>query len=124
SHELAYNPGRVGQLTWTGVYHVRRLFAGWPYLLLCAAVSVAGLWGRPFPVFTCAISLSGLSYGLEYFFVSPGCDYRLSCWPALGGGLGLVTFFIERRASQSRGAIPSGEAAGEPLHVPDTGSAA
>lgn len=98
-HELAYTPGWVGRAVWAGLTDLDPLFAGWPYLLLCAAVSGVYLVVRPIPVFAGAVSLSGLSYGLAYFFVSVSCEYRYYYWMAIAAGLGLVLLLVETKTA-------------------------
>ncbi len=101
-HELAYTPGWVGQAVWAGVTELDPLFAGWPYLLVCAGVSCVCVFRRPFPVFAGAVSLSGLSYGLGYFFVAVACESRYHYWTAIAAGLSIVLLLVETTAKEIR----------------------
>ena len=95
--ELAYTPGRVGQAVWAGVNSLDPLFAGWPYLLVCAVVSGACVCARPFPMFAAAVSVSGMVYGLTYFFVAAACEERYYYWMAIAAGLGLILVLVENK---------------------------
>ncbi len=60
------------------------LFRGWLYLVLLAGLLIL-FWRRASPHRTPAllIGLSGLLYGVAYFFVSTTCDFRMHWWTVL-----------------------------------------
>ncbi len=72
-------------------------FRGWAYLVLLGALAAIGLFTRPrHRALVLALSVSGLSYELSYFFLAPVPDFRLIWWSAVAAIVGLVAVWAGR----------------------------
>jgi len=48
-------------------------------------------------MFAAAVSVSGMVYGLTYFFVATACESRYYYWMAIAAGLGLILVLVENK---------------------------
>lgn len=87
------------------------VFRGFFWLLVCAALCYFSLRGRLRGdlelVFV--LAMSGLLYGLPYFFIAPSCDFRFFWWTMLAAMVALMFFlaFALDRWRESRRAARS-----------------
>jgi len=83
------------------------LFWGWLYLVLLA-ILLGAFWLGSWPdrVLALLIGLSGVLYGLAYFFVSTTCDFRMHWWTVLTVFLlaliGIASWFNATRVTAHR----------------------
>ena len=75
------------------------LYAGWLYLLLCAAVAVAGLRRRDVPPAQLAATaaLSALAYALPFALLSGSAEFRYLAWPVLACGMSALLLLVSPR---------------------------
>lgn len=97
------NPIAVGMLAFLASLKNSFFFRGWLYLLLCAVLCIVqgtiSLWRRQIRGSFC-LSLSGLCYGLPYFFVGTSCDFRYLYWVIIASLLSLVLFLFEQSSER------------------------
>lgn len=101
--DVTNNPVAVGVLTFLASLKNSFFFRGWLYLLLCAVLCIVqgtvALWRRQIRGSFC-LSLSGLCYGLPYFFVGTSCDFRYLYWVVIASLLSLVLFLFEQSSER------------------------